>query len=128
MDSQPPSDQSPRRGYSRLRLGIAARLETIAGKQSVRLIDLSQTGARLILSQPGDARDAVLTWLGFEAFGSVIWREGDQVGMHFDDLVPTEQLLETRRRAPSVVREEELETRAAAREWVAGERHHGTER
>ena len=48
--------------------------------------------------------------------------------MHFDDLVPIEQLLETRRRAPSVVREEELEARAAAREWVAGERHHGTER
>ena len=128
MESESSEDQTPRRGYSRLRLGIAARLETIAGKQSVRLIDLSQTGARLILSQPGDARDAVLTWLGFEAFGSVIWREGDQVGMHVDDLVPTAQLLETRRRAPSVVRAEELEPRAAAREWVAGERHHGTER
>ena len=128
MESESSEDQTPRRGYSRLRLGIAARLETIAGKQSVRLIDLSQTGARLILSQPGDARDAVLTWLGFEAFGSGIWREDDQVGIHFDDLVPIEQLLETRRRAPSVVREEELEARAAAREWVAGERHHGTER
>ena len=128
MESESSKDQSPRRGYSRLRLGIAARLETIAGTQSVRLIDLSQNGARLILSQPGDIRDAVLTWLGFEAFGSVIWREDDQVGMHFAELVPIEQLLETRQRAPSVVREAELEAKAMAREWVAGEGHHGTER
>ena len=58
----------------------------------------------------------------------VIWREDDQVGMHFDELVPIEQLLETRQRAPSVVREAELEAKAMAREWVAGEGHHGTER
>ena len=93
MESESSNDHTPRREYSRLRLGIAARLETVTGKQSVRLTDLSQNGARLILSQPADIRDAVLTWLGFEAFGSIIWREGDQAGMHFDELVPMEQLL-----------------------------------
>ena len=127
MESESSKDQSPRRGYSRLRLGIAARLETIAGTQSVRLIDLSQNGARLILSQPGEIRDAVLTWLKFEAFGSVIWREGDQVGMHFDELVPIEQLLETRQRAP-VELDRDLHARDAARDFVSGRARFGTDR
>ena len=52
-------DQAPRRAYSRLHLGISAQLETLDGRQRVRMIDLSQGGAHLILSKPGDIRQAV---------------------------------------------------------------------
>jgi hypothetical protein len=117
MDSPEPPEQARRRAYSRLRLGITAQLETLDGRQRVRLIDLSQGGAHVILSQPGDIREAVLTWLRFETFGEVVWREDADIGLKFDKLLPLAVLVETRRLAPSVVREE---AEAAAREWVAG--------
>lgn len=120
--------QTHRRSHARLRLGIAARVETLDGQQPVRLIDLSQSGAHVILSRPGEIRRGVLSWLGFEAFAFVVWTDGDRLGFEFDELVPVEHLIETRERAPTVVREESLGAEAAAREWVAGNLHQGSER
>jgi hypothetical protein len=117
MDSPEPPEQAPRRAYSRLRLGITAQLETLDGRQRVRLIDLSQGGAHVILSQSGNVRQAVLTWLRFETFGAVAWQDDVHLGLKFDKLLPLAVLVETRQRAPTVVREEEEQ---AAREWVAG--------
>ena len=127
-DSPEDQEQAPRRAYSRLRLGISAQLETLDGRQRVRLIDLSQGGAHVILSQPGDIRQAVLTWLHFETFGMVAWREDVNIGLKFDKLLPPAVLVETRHRAPSVVREEAMGAQEAAREWVAGTSHSGSER
>ena len=118
-------DPAPRRAYSRLRLGISARLETLDGRQRVRLIDLSQGGAHVIMSKPGRLQQAVLTWLRFETFGTVAWQEGQHVGLHFDKLLPLTVLVETRLQAPTVVRDEAYET---AREWVEGTAHAGSER
>lgn len=109
--------QAPRRVHLRLQLGISAQLETLDGRQRVRLIDLSQGGAHLIVSHDSDFHEAVFTWLRFETFGSVVWREGRDVGLEFDKLLPLGVLVETRLRGPTVVREEEEQ---AAREWVAG--------
>ena len=109
--------QVPRRAHLRLQLGISAQLETLDGRQRVRLIDLSQGGAHVILSKPGRLQQAVLTWLRFETFGAVVWREDVHIGLKFDKLLPLAVLVETRQRAPSVVRDE---AEAAAREWVAG--------
>jgi hypothetical protein len=128
MDSPEPPEQAPRRAYSRLRLGISAQLETLDGRQRVRLMDLSQGGAHIILSQPGDVRQAVLTWLRFETFGTVVWHDGANIGLKFDKLLPLAVLVETRQRAPSVVREEAMGAQAAAREWVAGTFNPGSER
>lgn len=121
-------DQAPRRAFSRLRLGISAQLETLDGRQRVRLMDLSQGGAHLILSQPGDIRQAVLTWLHFETFGMVAWSDGPNLGLKFDKLLPLAVLVETRLQAPSVVRDEATMVQQAAREWVAGTFHAGSER
>lgn len=104
----------PRRAYSRQTVGIAAHFETLGGRQSVRLIDLSQGGAHLILSQPVPLREGVLFWLRFDIFADVVWQEGEHVGLKFDELVPIPALVETRLRAPSVVRE-------AAQAWVSGD-------
>lgn len=119
-DSPEDQDRAARRAFSRLRLGISAQLQTLDGRQRVRLMDLSQGGAHLILSQPGNIRQAVLTWLEFETFGAVAWRDEQNLGLEFDRWLPLSVLVETRHRAPSVVREEAMGAEQAAREWVAG--------
>lgn len=127
-DSPDEQDRAPRRAYSRLRLGMSAQLETLDGRQRVRLIDLSQGGAHVIMSQPGDVRQAVLTWLRFEAFGIVARRDGAHIGLEFDKPLALATLVETRQRAPSVVRDEAMGAKLAARAWVAGTLHQGSER
>ena len=128
MESIEPLEQPPRRAYSRLRLGISAQLETLEGRQRVRLIDLSQGGAHIILSQQHDIRQAVLTWIRFETFGTVAWHDGAHIGLEFDKLLPLPVLVETRHRAPSVVSDEAMGAEAAARDWVAGRFNSGSER
>jgi len=103
----------PRRAYSRLQVGIDAFFDTLDGRQVVRLIDLSQGGAHVILSSSEPVREGVLSWLRFDTFAVVVWQEGEHAGFEFDRLVPMATMMETRHRAPSVVRE-------AAEAWVAG--------
>lgn len=110
-------DQDGRR-FARLDVGIAARFTTLAGEQPVRLMNLSQNGARLVLSEPAEAGAGVLNWLDFETFGELTWQEGDTIGIAFDEVLSPGVLAQTRRRAPTVVREEELRV---ARAWIAGE-------
>jgi len=87
----------------------------------VRLIDLSQGGAHIFLGKlpdkPGEIREGILTWIRFETFGAVAWEDGQHIGLEFDKPLPLAVLVETRQRAPSVVREEE---ERIAREWVEG--------
>lgn len=109
--------QAPRRAFPRLQLGISAQLETLEGRQRVRLMDLSQGGAHIVLSQPGEIKEGMLTWIRFETFGIVVWEDGKHLGLTFDKPLPLAVLVETRKRAPSVVREEE---ERIAREFVEG--------
>jgi predicted transcriptional regulator len=121
VSDSPDSQGFPsRRAYSRLALGIAARLETLAGREDVRLVDLSQGGAHVYRDNPEPIKAGVLTWLRFEAFGEVVWEEDGHVGLKFDRLLPLTCLVETRQRAPSVVREEAMAGEIAARDWAAG--------
>jgi hypothetical protein len=127
-DSPEIQGQAPRRAFSRLRLGISAQLETLDGRQRVRLMGLSQGGTQIVLSRPGDIRQAVLTWLNFETFGTMAWHEDVHLGLKFDKLPPLAVLVETRKRAPSVVKEEAMVVHTAAREWVAGTFNSGFDR
>jgi hypothetical protein len=101
-------------------VGIGARLETLSGAQPVRLVNLSQGGAQLILSDPDKAGEGVLTWLEFEGFGELAWRRDAEIGLTFVPPLAPRCLAETRRRAPAVVRDEER-GESMARAWVAGE-------
>ena len=87
----------------------------------VRLMDLSQGGAHIVLGKPPEKpceiKEGVLTWIRFETFGVVAWEDGQDIGLEFDKPLPLAVLVETRQRAPSVVREEE---ERIAREWVQG--------
>ena len=118
----------PRRAFSRLQVGILARLDMLEGWQRVRLIDLSQGGAHVILSRPTPIGEGVLRWLRFEVYGEVAWQEDHHVGLRFDGLLPLPVLVETRQRAPTVVREEAMATELAAHDFVAGKSHLGTDR
>lgn len=120
--------ETHRRAHARLRVGIAARFETLDGQEAVRLVDLSQSGAHIVVTGAGEIRRGVLCWLQFEAFGDVVWRDGDDAGIEFEELLPIEQLMETRERAPSIVRDEALGDRLAARDFVAGSIDLGAER
>jgi len=126
--TKPTGGLEPRRAFSRLTVGILARLDMLAGWQRVRLIDLSQAGAHIILSRPEPLTEGVLRWLRFDAYGEVVWQEDHHVGLKFDSILPMAVLVETRQRAPSVVREEAMETQLAAQDFVAGKTHLGTDR
>lgn len=113
MTDPPAEGPDPRRAHSRLQVGIDASLETLDGRQTVRLIDLSQVGAHLRLGQPDGVREGVLRWLGFETFGIAMWQNEDEVGLKFDEVLSPEVIRETRDRAPSIVLE-------IAQAWVSG--------
>ena len=108
-----------RRANPRLPLGIGARFDTLGGRQKVRLLDLSQGGAHVILSEPGEFREGVLAWLGFDSYAVVAWQREQHVGLEFDRPLPLAWLVETRKRAPSVVKEEAMGSELA-RAWVEG--------
>lgn len=118
MPEQPSTDSEPQRTHQRMEVGVAARLQTIDGRKSASLVDLSQSGAHLVLDEPVFGKQAVLFWLDFEVFGDIAWQRGNEVGIQFDGVLPLRILVETRRRAPLVVQEESL----AVRQWVEGER------
>ncbi|MCT2559037.1 PilZ domain-containing protein [Tsuneonella sp. YG55] len=121
--SDEPEDQSgdeSSRQFARLEVGISARLDTLSGRQSVRLVNLSQGGAQLILSVPDEAGEGMLTWLDFEMFGELAWQKGDRVGLTFDEPLAPLCLAETRRRAPSVVLDEAMGA-SFTKAWVSGE-------
>ena len=71
-----------RRRDARLRLGVPAQLITLHGQYSASLCDLSQSGAHV--RAKGDlfrGEDAVLQWLGFEAFGKLVWAANGEGGL-----------------------------------------------
>ena len=113
--ADPPADgPDPRREYSRLQLGIDAYLDTLDGRQKVRLMDLSQAGAHIVLSKPEVVKEGVLTWMRFDTFGITVWQREEDIGFKFDRLLPPHVLEETRQRAPAVVLE-------MAQAWVSGD-------
>ena len=114
MTDPPAEGTDPRRAFSRLPVGIDATLETLAGRQTVRLVDLSPAGAHLQLSNPETVREGVLRWLQFDTFGMAVWQRNDDVGLKFDRLLPAHVLKVTRERAPSLVLE-------LAQAWVSGD-------
>jgi len=113
------AEHQPRRAYARLRLGVMARLLTLDGEQWVTLVDLSQSGARVVLGGSGKVTGGLLRWLGYEAFGDPVWQFGDELALHFDEPIDSNWLLETRRRAPVELSRDRY-IRHVASEFVSG--------
>ena len=116
-----------RREHARLRVGIPAYFETLEGRLKVRLLDISQGGAHVLLPGETPIREGVLMWMRFDVFGMTVWQQGDELGMKFERPLPREWLIETREIAPDIVREEVLGL-TAARDFVEGRGRYGVER
>lgn len=112
-------DFAPRRGNSRLRVGIPAAFETVNGQQTITLVDLSQSGARLQIHDSEPVGRGVLKWVGFEAFGTVVRREGNEIGLQFETPLEPAWVLYTKEwlsARPSA----KDELRHFAQDWVSG--------
>lgn len=95
-------DTTGRRQAQRLRLAIDARLITTFGESTVRLDNLSETGAHVSRPKADPAGPCVLRWLGFETFGEVLWLRGGYCGIRFDTPLPESWVMETRKHTPDV--------------------------
>lgn len=103
-----PSEDHSKRDFLRVEVGLAAQLITLEGApKNVRILDLSQGGARIAvpdgLSTQG-IRDCLVSWLGFEAFGSVGRRTGNEIVIVFDEPLRPVVIKKTRDHSPFVVR------------------------
>ncbi|MEE4452463.1 PilZ domain-containing protein [Novosphingobium resinovorum] len=111
-----------RRGSSRLRVRLAARLVTRTETWNVVLCDLSRHGARVVTGRalaPG--LEVILEWGGFDAFGEVVWCDGDRCGLAFVEPIEEAALIATRGLDDSarLPRDSDL-VRDLARRWVEG--------
>lgn len=83
--------QVDRRLAERTRVNYPTRLQTPGGTRSVRLTDLSLTGARLVLSDPPKAGLTALIQLGAkEMFCRIAWSGDNCCGLEFEKPLPNE--------------------------------------
>ncbi len=78
-----------RRAFPRGPVSISARLELPSGGRPVQIIDLTERGARLRMSDPPPAgAPALLKWHPHECYCAVIWSDDDGCGLLFEQLLP----------------------------------------
>lgn len=124
IDPVAPEQQIGRRGRNRLRARLPAKIVTLDGTRNTVLLDLSETGARIKeTAEAVQGQQAILTWSGYEAFGSLVWVDRGLCGIAFDEPLKAKVIIATRdldaaSRLPSDL---ELD-RNRAREWVEGAR------
>ena len=124
IDPVAPEQRIGRRGRNRLRARLPARIVTLNGTRNTVLLDLSQTGARIkATAEMAQGQQAILSWSGYEAFGTLVWVDRGLCGIAFDETLGPEALFATRdldaaSRLPS---DRDLD-RAHVGEWVAGTR------
>ncbi len=114
------SSSAGRRRNSRLRLGIEARFLGFDGDQSVALYDLSQTGAKVLLQNGSPVSQGILSWMGYEAFGDVVWRRGRWCGIHFEEELPDDWVFATRQATPVLLEAPGKELLGVAEKFVTG--------
>ena len=113
--------KTPRRDFARLRLGVPAVLQTLDAKLNVEIIDISQGGAHIKLpSKDNFAKECLLVWLRYEAFGEVSWREGAHIGIRFEEPISHRAILATRKNAEAILGQAGVETKDEARRWSQG--------
>src|SRR5688500_4089051 len=79
-DGQPDQRQSPR-----YRVLLIARLVTTWSERIVKLRNLSATGAMIEGHRiPPVGTDLLLQRGSLEVFATIVWREGEQAGLEFD--------------------------------------------
>ena len=96
--------RSPRR-----RMAFKGTFETVAGRGTVAVRNISCTGAMIEgEGMPARGRDIVLRAEGMELFGVVVWSDGWRCGLRFDEPLSPTEVLELHRITPERVRAAEL--------------------
>ena len=111
-----------RRTEPRALIGLRSSTETLGGRGTALLLDLSCAGAQLQGDAlPAAGKDVLLKCHAIEIFGTVLWTVDDRCGVCFDEPITRQTLAELRRTAAatahSPVTEDEIQ---AAADWVNG--------
>lgn len=111
-----------RRGRSRVRVYLPARIIAVDGTQTGTLLDISLTGVQLKLTRALRNRAEVLVQFDrYELFGTVVWTDSDRCGVDIDEGVPSAVVLAARARHDEMMRAGGWSPeREAARRWVNG--------
>jgi len=99
---------------------VLSTIFTLSWTASAILVDVSRTGARLCGQRlPDEGEELILSMEGIRTYGTVAWAHGDQCGIRFGELLPTESLERLR---GSVARARGLapELKAAYDDWTIG--------
>ena len=90
-----------RRQAARQAVVLAGSAYGIARSRSIIVSDLSTDGAQIDgrdLPSPGE--DVVMVVGSYDAFGKAVWRTDDKCGIHFDESVSDEDIVEMKKEAP----------------------------
>jgi hypothetical protein len=108
-----------RRARSRLRVELAAKLSTTSDSVQCTLVDLSCSGAQVLVDGPIRAGvDVILNWREHEVFGNVAWSAFGRCGIVFEQ--PIAEQLVVQMRSWNALESEAAEAALVAREWVEG--------
>ena len=116
------STQDSRRATPRLRLHLPTRLILIDRNVECVLENLSQTGARLVTNKPPKVGEfGRLRCDLIDQYFDTVWCDGSRIGVHFDEPLTSEELVEFRRFSDSFPDLQRRELMHQARRWVTGE-------
>jgi hypothetical protein len=126
-------DEAGNRRRERMRVLLAARLVTTFNDRPVKIRDLSSEGAMIEGDGvPSEGTDVILQRGPIEVFATVVWSDGRQCGLEFEDALveedfltllnpplPTGPAIEPPTRRYSPLRSEPMSHQdwAAARDW-----------
>ena len=86
-----------RRAEPRAYIQLPASVEALDGRNSVSLLDVSRTGARLEAADlPAVGKDVVLRCGAIDTFGTVVWNISGRCGVHFDEPIGGQDLMALR--------------------------------
>lgn len=75
-----------RRGSARKPVHLPSTVLGIGSSKTATLVDVSRTGAQLLISSlPPDGKDVLLRIAGVERVGRVMWRDDEKFGIEFDE-------------------------------------------
>ena len=101
-----------------VRVAMSSRMHS----QSVDLIDLSQTGAKLRgPGLPGKGQDVMINVGDLDALGKIVWRDDGQCGVLFDIALTESALAAVQlERGPSTLANLSHEELLAVGDWLGG--------
>lgn len=91
------SELRGRRVEPRANIVLPASVEALDGRQSISLIEVSRSGARLEGADlPAIGKGVILRCGKLDTFGTVVWAVDGRCGVAFDEPISTQELIEIR--------------------------------